>query len=82
MVSSNRLHPDDSSSLTGFAGTLAIIAGADTTASGVASLLYFLMRNKSCMSRVQEEIEHVYPDADDPLDSSKHGDLKYLNACM
>ena len=63
-------------------GVLAIIAGADTTASAMSSLLYFLLADEQCMRRVQDEVDRVYPEGEDPLDSSKHGELKYLNACM
>ena len=63
-------------------GVLAIIAGADTTSSAMASLFYFLLTNQDCMARLQEEVDSVYPDSDYPLDSFKHAELKYLNACM
>lgn len=70
------------SSFKGTSGALAIIAGADTTSSAMSSLLYFLMRDYERMRRLQEEVDHVYPDTDHVLDSSKHSELKYLNACM
>lgn len=59
-----------------------MIAGSDTTASAIASLVFFLLQTPGCMRRVQEEVDHVYVEADDALSSSKHSDLKYLNACM
>lgn len=66
----------------GLLGALAILAGADTTASALASLFYFLLCNPDCYARVQRELDSVYPGGADPMDTSKHPELIYLTACL
>ena len=63
-------------------GALAVIAGADTTASALASLFWFLIRNPNTYKRVQAEVDMVYPDHANPLSTEKHSKLVFLNACM
>jgi len=63
-------------------GALAIVAGADTTVSALSSLFYFLLSNPNHYKKLQEEVDAVYPPGSDPLDVSKHNELKYMNACM
>ncbi|KAK7444524.1 hypothetical protein VKT23_008875 [Stygiomarasmius scandens] len=63
-------------------GALAIVAGADTTVSALSSLFYFLLSNPNHYKKLQEEVDTVYPPGSDPLDVSKHSELKYMNACI
>ena len=63
-------------------GTLTIVAGADTTSSAMASLFWFLLKNPECYRRLQKEIDSVYPPGEDPFNTTKHGELKYLDAVM
>lgn len=60
----------------------AIIAGSDTTASALVSLFFHLMCNDKIYTRLQDEIDRVYPAGSDALDASKHTELPFLNACM
>ncbi|KAK7680564.1 hypothetical protein QCA50_016346 [Cerrena zonata] len=63
-------------------GALAVIAGADTTASALASLFWSLIRNPEVYKRLQNEIDTVYADHANPLSTEKHSKLVYLNACI
>lgn len=63
-------------------GALTIVAGADTTSCAMSSLFWFLMTHPECYRRLQEEIDTVYPPGEDAMDTSKHEELKYLNAVM
>ena len=63
-------------------GALAIIAGADTTAAALASLFYLLLTNMTSYKRLQDEIDRVFPEGEDPMDVSKHAQLPFLAACM
>ncbi|KAK7032984.1 cytochrome P450 [Favolaschia claudopus] len=63
-------------------GALAVVAGADTTASALASLFYFLMLHPKYYRRLQEEIDAHFPPGSDPLDTHSHADMKFLDACI
>ncbi|KAF5314216.1 hypothetical protein D9758_018181 [Tetrapyrgos nigripes] len=63
-------------------GTLAIVAGADTTVSALSSLFYFLLSDPTCYKRLQQEVDAVYPPGSDPLDVSKHAELVFMNGCL
>ncbi|KAJ6531192.1 cytochrome P450 [Mycena capillaripes] len=63
-------------------GVLAVIAASDTTAYVMSSLVWFLLSNPECYRRVQEELDSVFVDGDDPLDVSKHDQLNFLSACI
>lgn len=41
-----------------------------------------LLSHPECYKRLQQEIDVVYPSGSDPLDVSKHSQLRYLAACM
>ncbi|KAF8069222.1 cytochrome P450 [Lyophyllum atratum] len=61
---------------------LAMIAGADTTATGLSNLFYLLLSHPECLKRVQAEIDSVIPKGENPFTSSKHSQLPYLTACI
>jgi cytochrome P450 len=66
-------------------GCLAMIAGSDTTAMGIASLFYLLLSSPDKLEKLKEEVDRVYPrdeDEKEVLNSSRHGKLIYLNACL
>ncbi|KAL4247923.1 Cytochrome P450 superfamily protein [Abortiporus biennis] len=63
-------------------GALAIIAGADTTASAMASLFYLLLSHPEYYKLLREEVDTVFPPGEDPLDTSKHNELTFMNACI
>ncbi|KAG6811738.1 hypothetical protein H0H92_006003 [Tricholoma furcatifolium] len=61
---------------------LAMIAGSDTTATGISNLFYFLLCHPRCMKRLRDEIDIVYPREESALSSAKHSQLPYLTACI
>lgn len=64
-------------------GTLAIVAGSDTSATALSHALYFLLLHPKCMQRLHEEIETYYPGTTDPLsDFALQAEMPYLNACL
>ena len=66
-------------------GTLAMIAGADTTATGISSFFYLILSHPKKYKKLQAEIDKVYSKDEDEsavLDSSRHGQLVYLTACL
>ncbi|KAF7330444.1 Cytochrome P450 [Mycena venus] len=63
-------------------GALAVIAGADTTASALSSLIFLLLSHPKYYKQLQEEIDMYFPPGADPLDPSSHADMKFLNACL
>lgn len=62
-----------------FLGSLAIIAGADTTSSAIANLLYFLMTHPTAYKRLQAEVDEL---GDNLYDCTKQAHLPYLTAAM
>ncbi|KAL0568859.1 hypothetical protein V5O48_013112 [Marasmius crinis-equi] len=63
--------------------TLAIIAGSDTTSTAMAALFWCLMAHPDSYKRLREEVDREYPPGTDPLlDTSRHGNMKYLTACL
>ncbi|KAJ7309990.1 high nitrogen upregulated cytochrome P450 monooxygenase 2 [Mycena albidolilacea] len=63
-------------------GIVAIIAASDTVASTMCSLVWFLLSDPEYYRRVQQELDNVFVDGDDPLEVSKHQELHFLSACM
>jgi cytochrome P450 len=63
-------------------GALAVVAGADTTASALSSLFFFLLSHPKYYEQLQEEIDSHFPLGADPLNTSSHADMKFLNACL
>jgi cytochrome P450 len=63
-------------------GFLAIIAGADTTATAMTCFFYLLLKHPDVYKRLQAEIDTVFPIGENPLDTSKHSNMPYLTACL
>ncbi|KAJ7816265.1 cytochrome P450 [Mycena leptocephala] len=63
-------------------GATAVIAGADTAASALSSLFFFLLSNPNYYVQLQEEIELHFPPGTDPLDTKTHTEMMFLNACI
>lgn len=61
---------------------LAIIAGSDTTAAALSAFFYFILSDDESYTRLQKEIDSVYPPGTDATDSSMHDQLVYLDACL
>ncbi|KAJ7311575.1 high nitrogen upregulated cytochrome P450 monooxygenase 2 [Mycena albidolilacea] len=63
-------------------GIIAVIAASDTTASTLSSLVWFLLSYPEYYRRVQQELDSVIVDGDDPFDANKHQELHFLSACI
>ncbi|KAF8573683.1 cytochrome P450 [Ramaria rubella] len=63
-------------------GALAIIGGADTAATALASLFFLLLSHPESMARARAEVDSVYPPADNALDVRMHGRLVFVEACL
>ncbi|KAF7980603.1 hypothetical protein HWV62_37374 [Athelia sp. TMB] len=61
---------------------LVIIAGSDTTSTVLSSLFWFIMTNPAIYSRLQAEIDSVFPPGEDALNVAKHIHMNYLNAVI
>ncbi|KAF9565398.1 cytochrome P450 [Agrocybe pediades] len=60
-------------------GSLAIIAGSDTTSSAIAHLCYFLMAHPTAYKRLQEEVDEM---GDNLYDATTQARMPYLNAAI
>lgn len=63
-------------------GFLAIVAGADTTATAITNALYFLLKHPEVKKRLQEEISKALSMTPGDADYTKFMELPYFNACM
>ena len=63
-------------------GVLAIVAGADTTAIALTSIVYCLLSHKDVYERLQAEIDKFYPAGENALDPKHFRDMPYLTAIM
>ncbi|KAJ7573693.1 cytochrome P450 [Mycena floridula] len=63
-------------------GSLAIIAGADTTSAALSSLFYFLLSDMKYYKRLQAEIDAAFAHGEDPLHFSRDRELPFLTACI
>ncbi|EAU87606.2 high nitrogen upregulated cytochrome P450 monooxygenase 2 [Coprinopsis cinerea okayama7 len=63
---------------------LTIIAGSDTSASAVTSIIYFLLRNPECHKKLQKEIDDTFgfDEGDPAITPDKLAQLPYLNAVI
>ncbi|KAF7344421.1 hypothetical protein MSAN_01923300 [Mycena sanguinolenta] len=61
---------------------IAVIAASDTTALALSSVVWFLLSIPEHYRRVQQELDEVIVDGDDPLDTKKHQELHFLSACI
>ncbi|KAI0067778.1 cytochrome P450 [Artomyces pyxidatus] len=63
-------------------GTLAIVAGSDTSATVLTALFYYLVRRPAAYKRLQEEIDFVFPRGVETTDAAKLSDMTWLNGCI
>ncbi|KAI0065823.1 high nitrogen upregulated cytochrome P450 monooxygenase 2 [Artomyces pyxidatus] len=62
-------------------GTLAIIAGSETTGTTLTALFYYLLTNPAAHQRLREEIDGELPKGEE-LDVSHLSHMAWLNACI
>ncbi|KAF9787073.1 high nitrogen upregulated cytochrome P450 monooxygenase 2 [Thelephora terrestris] len=63
-------------------GTLAIVAGTDTIKTTLSAVFYHLLLNPTCYQHLQDEVDRVFPNPDDPMDFNKLTEMEYLDACI
>ena len=63
-------------------GVLAIIAGADTTASALTSVFACLLAHPGAYAELQKEVDRFYPPGADACATEYHKEMPYLNAVM
>ncbi|CAL1708242.1 unnamed protein product [Somion occarium] len=63
-------------------GMMSIVAGSDTSATNLTHLFYFLLKNPEMKKRLQEEIDHIFPQGEETADYTKQSEMPYLNACI
>ena len=63
-------------------GTLAIIAGADTTATTLTALWYYLLLDPTNVDRLRREVDDYFPPGEEPVDFTRMVTMPFLNACM
>ncbi|KAI0756346.1 high nitrogen upregulated cytochrome P450 monooxygenase 2 [Daedaleopsis nitida] len=63
-------------------GTLAIVAGSDTTSSVLSSIFYCLLTHPEAYARLRAEVDTYYPPGEDALNTKYHAEMPYLNAVI
>jgi len=63
-------------------GSVAIIAGSDTTSSVLAAIFYYLLLNPEAYARLEEEVDSAFAIGEEPLDLLRLSQMDWLNGCM
>ncbi|KAI0265059.1 high nitrogen upregulated cytochrome P450 monooxygenase 2 [Gloeopeniophorella convolvens] len=63
-------------------GFTAVLAGSDTTATTLTTLLYHLVQRPTAYKNLQEEIDREFPAGVEPLDVGRLIKMPWLNACI
>ncbi|RPD82303.1 high nitrogen upregulated cytochrome P450 monooxygenase 2 [Lentinus tigrinus ALCF2SS1-7] len=63
-------------------GTLAIVAGSDTTSSVLSNVFYCLLTHPEAYARLRAEVDSYYPAGEDAFNTKHHADMPYLNAVI
>ncbi|KAK1220918.1 hypothetical protein PQX77_016297 [Marasmius sp. AFHP31] len=61
---------------------VSIIAGSDTTATGLIAIYYYLLKHPEAMNRLRQEIDKEFPFGEEPVDFTKLAHMSWLNACI
>lgn len=59
-----------------------MIAGSDTTSTGLASTIFYLVRNPKAMETLKREIRENFNDVEEIITGTKLNELVYLKACI
>ena len=63
-------------------GTLAMVAGLDTSSSAIASVFHCLLSNPEAYAALQEEVDRFYLQGEDVCNTANHREMHYLTAVM
>jgi len=63
-------------------GVLAIVAGADTTATTLTALWYYLLLDSTNVDRLRREVDVHFPPGEEPVDFTRMVNMPFPNACM
>ncbi|EKM49557.1 uncharacterized protein PHACADRAFT_131233 [Phanerochaete carnosa HHB-10118-sp] len=63
-------------------GLLAMLAGADTTSTVLASIFYCILLHPEAYKRLQAEVDKFYPPGEDSLDLKHLHEMQYLDAVI
>lgn len=59
-----------------------MIAGSDTTSTGLCSTVFYLVRNPRAMAALTKEIRENFTDVEEIVSGTKLNNLTYLKACI
>jgi len=59
-----------------------IVAGSHTTMITMSIAFYFLLTNPDVYKRLQEEIDAYFPGDEEPIQTARQSEMKYLNAVI
>ncbi|KAL1970754.1 hypothetical protein VTN77DRAFT_2588 [Rasamsonia byssochlamydoides] len=62
--------------------TLLLVAGSDTFATALSSVLFYLTHNSHCLERATAEIRSCFPTVDDVKRGPELSRARYLRACI
>ncbi|KAH8980271.1 high nitrogen upregulated cytochrome P450 monooxygenase 2 [Lactarius akahatsu] len=84
LQSGEAMPEDERPSLTDVAkdGSLAIVAGADTTSGALTATLYYLLCNPIAYDRLRAEVNAAFPTGEELLDVTKISQMEWLNGCI
>ncbi|KAL7277159.1 hypothetical protein ACG7TL_009005 [Trametes sanguinea] len=63
-------------------GSLAILAGSDTTSSTLTSLFFCLLTHPTAFKLLQAEVDLFYPGNEDPSNPQHHREMHFLDAAI
>ena len=63
-------------------GSLALIAGSETTATGLSNTLWFLLQHVEVYKRLQAEVDKYYPAGQNAFETTHHNKMVYLEAVL
>ncbi|KAM5536556.1 hypothetical protein V8D89_009833 [Ganoderma adspersum] len=63
-------------------GTLAMVAGSDTSSSAITSVFHCLLSHPEAYAALQEEVDRFYPQGEDVCNTANHRDMHYLTAVI
>ncbi|KAI0643598.1 high nitrogen upregulated cytochrome P450 monooxygenase 2, partial [Trametes meyenii] len=63
-------------------GSLAMIAGSDTTSITLSNLFYLILKDGDAYKRLQAEVDQYFPAGENALDTKHHASMPFLNAVI